>query len=107
VENGSHHEPVFRGSSVSDTGSYLSVPVLVEIGSGSIGQLDIESLTSAQITAPLSSDQFERIDSVYGAGVLATGWEFPNAVMAYEVPSISASTGQPSIKIGKIVEPHG
>jgi hypothetical protein len=43
---------------------------------------------------------------VSGAGVLATGWEFPDAVMANEVPYISANSGLPSIKVGGVVEPY-
>ena len=38
--------------------------------------------------------------------MLATGWEFPDSVMADGVPYISATTGSPSIKVGGIVEPY-
>lgn len=108
VENGTTIANLsFKGFSLSDTRSYDSVPVLVEIGSGSVAQLDLESLTTTQITAPVSAEQFQWIGSVCGVGVLATGWKFPDAVMAEEVPYISASTGLPSIKIGGVVEPYG
>jgi hypothetical protein len=108
VENGSTIANLsFRGFSVSDARSYDSVPALVEIGSGLVGQLDLESLTTTQITAPVSAEQFQWIGSVCGTGVLATGWKFPDAVMAEEVPYISASTGLPSIKIAGVVEPYG
>jgi hypothetical protein len=107
VENGTTITNLsFKGFSVSDARSHHSIPALLEIGSGTIGQLDIESLTSTLITAPLPPDQFEGIRSVCGAGVLATGWEFPDAVMADGVPYISASTGRPSIKVNGVVEPY-
>jgi hypothetical protein len=38
--------------------------------------------------------------------VLATGWQFPNAVMSNNVPYISANSGLPSIKINGVVEPY-
>jgi len=41
-----------------------------------------------------------------GAGVLATGWEFPDALMANSVPYISATTDSPSIKVNGVVEPY-
>jgi len=43
---------------------------------------------------------------VSGSGVLATGWKFPDEVMADGVPYISATNGLPSIKIGGVVEPY-
>jgi hypothetical protein len=41
---------------------------------------------------------------VSGSGVLATNWEFPDSVMANDVPYISATSGLPSIKINGVVE---
>ena len=79
---------------------------LLDIESGSVGQLVINSLDSSHIHAPVSPGGFSSIGSVSGTGVLATGWEFPNAVMANGVPYISASTGEPSMKVGGVVEPY-
>jgi len=79
-------------------------PLLVGIVSGSIGQLIVDSVNSSNIGAP--TNDFASIGSVSGAGVLATGWEFPDAVMADGVPYISASTGLPSIKINGVVQPY-
>jgi hypothetical protein len=81
----------------------IRVPELLYIGSGSIGQLVLNSLNCENINSP---GGFPNIESVSGAGVLATAWEFPDAVMANEVPYISASTGSPSIKINGVVEPY-
>jgi hypothetical protein len=79
---------------------------LLDFQSGSIGQLVINAIDSSHIKAPVSPRGFNTIGSVGGAGVLATGWEFPNAVMANGVPYISANSGLPSIKIDGVVEPY-
>jgi hypothetical protein len=79
---------------------------LLQIESGSVGQLVLNSLDSSHIRVPVSTGGFSSIGSVSGTGVLATGWEFPDAVMANSVPYISASTGKPSIKVGGVVEPY-
>lgn len=77
---------------------------LIDFVAGSIGELVINSVNSANIPAPVSQGGFSNIGSVSGSGVLATGWEFPDAVMANGVPYISANSGLPSIKIGGVVE---
>ena len=82
------------------------MPNLLKIGSGSIGQLVFDSLDSNNIHAPVSAGGFSSVGSVSGAGVLATGWEFPDAVMANGVPYISANSGVPSIKVNGVVEPY-
>jgi hypothetical protein len=79
---------------------------LIDIEEGSIGQLVINSSESQKIAAPVSPGGFSSVGSVSGVGVLATDWEFPDAVMANEVPYISATTGLPSIKIDGVVEPY-
>jgi hypothetical protein len=96
----------FNGFVVQDTGVYAAMPELLTIGEGSIGQLVIESLSSNNIKAPVSDGGFSRITSVSGAGVLATGWEFPDNVMADGVPYISASTGLASTKTNGVVMPY-
>ena len=93
----------FNGFAMQEAGSPTPVPALVDIGSGSIGALVLNSLSSNNILAPLSGE-FSNIGLVSGTGVLATGWEFPDEVMANGVPYISASTGLPSIKVGGVVE---
>jgi hypothetical protein len=95
-----------NGLTIQDAGSYSPLPALLNIESGSIGQLILNSLTGSNITAPVSSAGFSSVGSVSGSGVLATGLEFPNAVMANEVPYISANSGLPSIKIAGSVEPY-
>jgi hypothetical protein len=82
------------------------VPELLYIGSGSIGQLVLNSLNCDNISIPVSEGGFLSIGSVSGTGVLATAWDFPDAVMANGVPYISATTGSPSIKINGVVEPY-
>ena len=78
----------------------------VNIGRGAIGQLVLNSLDSNNIDGPVSAGGFWSVGSVSGPDALATGWEFPDAVMANGVPYISASTGLPSIKVGGVVEPY-
>jgi len=96
----------FNGFQVQDLGSSIPMPVLLDLGQGEIGQLDINSLNSNNIWAPVSASGFASIGSVSGAGVLSTGWEFPDAVMAEDVPYISANTGLPAIKINGRVKPY-
>jgi hypothetical protein len=96
----------FNGFAVQDAGSYSKAHELLNLGSATIGQLVIDSLDSSNIKAPISAGRFASIASVSGAGVLATAWEFPDAVMANEVPYISANSGLPSIKVNGVVEPY-
>lgn len=105
LENDSRIENVlFNGFGMLNAGTVPPVPSLVEIGSGSVGQFVINSVDSNLISGPVS--EFSDVGSVSGTGVLATGWEFPDAVMADGVPYISASTGGPSIKVNGVVQPY-
>ena len=107
LENNSMIENViFDGFAVMQVGTSTPVPSLVDISSGSIGQLVLDSVDSSQVTGPVSANGFASVSSVSGLGVLATGWTFPDAVMADGVPYISASTGLPSIKINGVPEPY-
>ena len=76
---------------------------LVNMISGSIGSLVLASVDSVNIKAAVSGG-FSSIGVVSGAGVLATGWEFPDNVMANGVPYLSQTTGMPSIKVNGVVE---
>jgi Glycosyl hydrolases family 28 len=91
---------------VQDAGPYRSLPELLNIGSGSVGQLMLGSVDSSKINAPVASGEFSSVGSVSGAGVLATGWKFPDNVMANGVPYISANSGLPSMKVGGVVESY-
>ena len=109
MANGSTIENLtFNGFALKDAGSYEPVPRLLNLISGSIGQLVVNSLSSQNITAPVSRGGFASIGQVSGSGaaVLTTGWKFPDAVMADEVPYISANSGLPSIKVNGVVEPY-
>jgi hypothetical protein len=107
LESGSTIETLsFNGFAVQDGGSSSPVPNLLNIGLGSIGQLILDSLDSNHINTPVSAGGFSSVGSVSGAGVLPTGWEFPDAVMADGVPYISANSGLPSIKVSGVVEPY-
>jgi len=109
LENGSTINNLeFNGFAVQDAAgtSFSTAPELLTILSGSIGKLEFGGLNSAHIAVPVSAGGFSSIGSVSGAGVLATGWAFPDTVMANEVPYISASTHVPSIKVGGVVEPY-
>ncbi len=98
----------FNGFSVQDAAgsSYAAAPELLNIASGTIGQLVIDALDSHHITAPVNAGRFSSIGRVRGAGVLATGWQFPDNLMANETPYISANTHQASIKVGGVVHPY-
>jgi hypothetical protein len=107
LENNSRIEYLgFKGFEVQDMGVFSQMPELLIIGQGSIGQLVLDSLSSSKIKAPVSEGGFSSIGSVGGTGVLATGWEFPDAVMAEGVPYISASTGLPSIKLNGAIQAY-
>ena len=97
---------VFNGFGVQDANTHSLMPELINLESGSIGQLVLNSLDSSNIVAPVAPDEFSNVGTVTGAGVLATGWEFPDAVMANGVPYISSNSGRPSIKVGGVVEPY-
>jgi hypothetical protein len=104
LENGSRIETLlFNGFGVQGA---AWMPEMLIIGWGSIGHLVLQSLNSNGISAPVSAGGFSSIRSVSGAGVLATNWEFPDAIMADGVPYISASTGLPSIKINGVVQAY-
>lgn len=79
---------------------------LINAASGTVGTLTINSVDRNHINQPISPEGFASIGSVNGTGVLATQWEFPDAVMANNVPYISANSGKPSIKINGVVEPY-
>ncbi|MGA7521609.1 MAG: glycosyl hydrolase family 28 protein [Acidobacteriaceae bacterium] len=96
----------FNGFAVQQAGFTDPAKSLLDIEAGSITQLVFNSVDSGHIGAPVGAGQFANIGTVTGNGVLATRWRFPDAVMADNVPYISATTGLPSIKVGGIVEPY-
>jgi Glycosyl hydrolases family 28 len=107
IDNDSTIDTVtFNGFAVQDGGSSSPMANLLNMGWGAVGQLVLDALDSTNISAPVSQGGFSSIGSISGAGVLATGWEFPDTVMADGVPYISASSGLPSIKVGGVVEPY-
>jgi hypothetical protein len=96
----------FNGFGLQDEGSSSALRCLLNVEGGSVGELALDSLDTSNIGTLVESGGFSMIGIVCGAGVLATGWEFPDAVMANGVPYISANTGRPSIKIDGVVEPY-
>lgn len=108
IESGSVvNNLVFNGFAVTDNGSYSPARELVKFHSGLIGQVALNTLESGHILAAASEIGFATITLVSGTGVLATGWKFPDSVMADGVPYISANSGLPSIKVNGVVEPYG
>ena len=93
-----------NGLSVQDSELYSPMPALLDLQAGTIARLVLDSVSSANIVAAAGAGQISSIQSVSGSGVLGTGWEFPDAVMADGVPYISANSGLPSIKLGGVVE---
>ncbi|HEX3374221.1 MAG TPA: glycosyl hydrolase family 28 protein [Edaphobacter sp.] len=109
ILDGSRIENIeFNGFSVQDApgNSYGATPELLNIASGTIKQVAIGSVDSARIKAPIPASRFSNVGSFCGAGVLATGWQFPDSCMANETPYISASTHRPSIKVAGVVRPY-
>jgi hypothetical protein len=107
--NGSTIENIeFSGFAVQDApgSSYAAAPELLNVASGTIKQVAINGVDSALIKAPVSAGRFSSVGSFCGAGVLATGWQFPDSSMADETPYISASTHRPSIKVRGVVLPY-
>ena len=97
---------IFDGFTVQNARPFPQVAELFGRGSGPIEQLVLDSLDGNNIKPPLSAGGFSGVGSVTGAGVLATGWKFPDSVMANGVPYISANSGLPSIKVGGVAEPY-
>jgi hypothetical protein len=107
VENDSSIENLtFNGFAVKDSSGHSMTPALIGDGSGYVGQLVINSVDSSDIKGPVSYGGFANVGIVSGSGVLATGWQFPDDVMADSVPYISATTGLPSMKVDGVVEPY-
>ncbi len=109
LEDGSTIENIeFNGFSVQDApgSSYAAVPELLSIASGTIKRVVIDALDSARITAPVAASRFSSVGSFSGAGVLATGWQFPDSLMLNWSPYISANTHRASIKVGGVVRPY-
>ncbi len=96
----------FDGFAVQDAGSYPSIPSLLNVAGGLVGELVLNSLDPANTEAPVEADGFSNVGGVSGTGVLATGWMFPDAVMANGVPYISETTGRPSIKVDGDLEQY-
>lgn len=97
---------VFNGFSIEGATPSFQLPDLINLESGSVGNLVLDSITTTGIQALVPASQFQSIGSISGSGVLATGWKFPDAVMANQVPYVSVSTGLPSEKVGGDVEPY-
>lgn len=83
-----------------------SIQELLNLERGSVGQLILNSIDSTKIKSVIEAGGFQRVGSVCGTGVLSTKWEFPDSVMANEVPYISAETRRPSIKVDGVVVPY-
>jgi hypothetical protein len=94
-----------NGLSLQDSwgSSFSPSPELLNMANGMIGQIAVDALTSAQIAAPVSPGGFSSIGLVSGAGVLGTGWKFPDSAMANGTPYLSANSSQESIKVAGVV----
>jgi hypothetical protein len=98
----------FDGFSVQDApgSSFAAAPELLKIVSGRIGRVVISALDSARISAPVSAGLISSVGSFSGAGVLNTGWQFPDNSMLNWSPYVSANTRRASIKVGGVVRPY-
>ncbi len=97
----------FNGFTVQDGAgtSFATARNLINTVSGSVGQLILNAVDSSTITAPYPRGSL-------ALGLVSGGWRTSNRmevsdnVMANNVPYISASTQQPSIKIDGMVESY-
>ncbi|MFZ0632894.1 MAG: glycosyl hydrolase family 28 protein [Acidobacteriaceae bacterium] len=96
----------FDGFTCQQAGFTDPATALLNVMPGSVGQFVLNSLDSSHIGAPVLAGDFVNVGTVSGTGVLATGWRFPDNVMADGVPYISATTGLPSIKVNGVVESY-
>jgi hypothetical protein len=101
---------VINGFSISNqTGTSPGpVPYLIDMANLAISHLVIEALDTTNIAALVNpASGFTGIGTISGAGVLATGFQIPDSVMANGVPYTSATSpnqGKPCIKIaGKVM----
>lgn len=88
--------------------TFSPLPYLLNIGTGNqIGELFIKSLDPTNITSLVdSTNGFTNITQVNGPGVLASGFQFPDSVMANNCMYISATganAGKPCIKLAGTV----
>lgn len=101
-----------RGFGIDDEQgqSYSAIPYLIDMLDLTITELVIDALDSTLITALVNpTTGFTGIGSISGAGVLATGFQIPDSVMANNTPYISATganAGLPCIKVGGTVYPY-
>jgi hypothetical protein len=87
--------------------SYPPIPYLIDMFAFTINELVIDALDPTNITSLVNpATGFTGIGSISGPGVLATGWEFPDNIMANGTPYISSTSGLPSIKIGGVVKTY-
>jgi len=110
LSGGSVAKLVINGFSISNQTctSPRPVPYLIDMANLAISQLVIEALDTNNIAALVNpASGFKGIGTISGAGVLATGFQIPDSVMANSVPYISATSpneGKPCIKIaGKVM----
>ena len=84
--------------------NFAPVPYLIDTTFVTINELYIGSLDPKNIAALVNpANEFKGIGTISGPGVLATGFEIPDNVMADNVPYLSATgknRGKPSIKLG-------
>lgn len=72
--------------------SYRPIPNLLAIpAGGAIANLDIGALDPSNIAALTSADDYKRIGRVQGAGLTATGFPVPDAIVPNLVPYISGT----------------
>lgn len=95
----------FSAINEANSPAYSPIADLLVMTDLAIGELEIGGINPDLITALTAS--FTGITTIRGAGVLATGYAIPDSVMANNVPYISATTNQPTIKIGGTAQPLG
>ena len=76
-----------QGQSYSPIANLIAIPA-----GGAITNLDIAALDPTSITALASSSDFGRIGRLYGAGLAATGFQVPDAIVPNLVPYISGTS---------------
>lgn len=80
-----------NGFSIADEGSYSSAPFAIYTTGGTIANVWIENFEPAHVSD--FCNDYTKITSIGGPGVLATGYQFPDSVIANGTIYLSSTQG--------------
>lgn len=94
-----------NGFSIADEGSYSSAPYAIYTTGGTIANVWIENFESAHVTD--FCNDYTKITSIGGPGVLGTGYSFPDSVIANGTIYNSSTQSCVCLKTGGVAIPLG